>query len=426
MGHVRLGILILLVFSLFSITSCKDQSIIDGKPMRLSDNPDVKEEVIIWHTFSEEETNIFNNYIIPAFEKEFSSIEVTPVRQAYNEELRSAIIARASTNNPPDVVRMDIAWLPKFAQLDLLYPVSSLNEFNNIKDNLYDGPLQANLYQGKYYGVPLNTNTKVALYNKKLLETANIKELPETMEELIDIVVKNDFVIGVDDLSPWETYHYFNGLGGVLLDPTNTRASGYLDSDASIKAVKKFLSLYKNGNFTPNLFDNPNTWEGVLDKTYFMIDEGPWFYSVNTLEKINFINELTMSSPFPITDGKRAVLGGESLVITKGTEHLEASWTFVNWMTSITPQTYLANTGLIPSNKNVDLSLFHEKYPYYEAYVAGMDEAMPRPPLAEWSQIQEIYINYLKQILTEKISVELGLSKAAKEMDEILQKEKGR
>ncbi|GGM38788.1 ABC transporter substrate-binding protein [Paraliobacillus quinghaiensis] len=422
--QMRQGIFILLLILIILATACGDQSIMNGQDDKSMNTNQKKEEIIIWHTFSEKETNIFENYIIPLFEKDFPMIEVTPVRQAYSEELKSAIIARASTNKPPDIVRMDIAWLPKFAQLQLLYPVSNFEDFKDIKNRLYEEPLASNLYKGKYYGVPLNTNTKVAIYNQKLIEKFGIEKLPELMKELIDIVEKNNLVIGIDDLSPWETYHYFHGLGGVLMNSSYSKAQGYLDSEQSIKAVKKLLELYKNGNLTPKLFDAPNTWEGVLDRTYFMIDEGPWFYSVNSQEKIDFINELTVSSPFPETDGKRAVLGGENLVISKGTKHLEASWTFVKWMTSEVPQTQLARTGLIPSNKQINLTSF-KQFPYYQTYLNSLDDTIIRPPVAEWVEIREVYMRYFKLIFTESISVEEALSRAAIEIDELLE-EKGR
>lgn len=427
MGVKRYVIGSFMIFMSVFTVGCNDQTIIeDDKPV--SDfGPPKKEEIVIWHTYSDEETNVFENVIIPLFEEEFPMIDVKPVRQAYNSQLKSAIIARASTSTPPDIVRMDIAWVPFFAQLDLLYPVSNFKEFEEMKGDFYKDPLQSNYYNGEYYGIPLNTNTKVSIYNKKLLEQAGYEKPPETMEELVNMIDKHQYVIGITGFTAWETLHYFYGLGGILLDSTFTQATGYFDSDKSIKAVKKLLSFYKSGKLTPQLLEgSPNTWEGVLTGNYFMIDEGPWFYSVHSLEGISDINEVTISAPFPITDGKRAVLGGENLVITKGSKHHQAAWTFVKWMTKEVPQTFLAKTGLIPSNKNVELSGFYEQYPYYQTYLDSLNDTILRPPIGQWSRIEEIYSKYFWMIFSGSISVDEGLKEAAFQMDQVLKSEKGR
>ncbi len=409
-----------------SLVGCNNKTIIEGNN-QVYDEETPKEEIMIWHTYSDEETKVFENVLIPLFEKEYPMIDVVPVRQSYNAQLKSAIIARASTNNPPDIIRMDIAWVPFFAQLDLLYPVSDFKDFEKKKAIFYDEPMKSNLYNGEYYGIPLNTNTKVAIYNKKLLEEVGLTKPPKTMDELVSVIEKNEYTIGITGFTIWETLHYFYGLGGTLLDPSLTKATGYFNSNESINAVKKLLEFYKDGKLSPNIFEEePDTWGGVLSGNYFMIDEGPWFYSIYSEDDIAYINNKTISSPFPINNGEGALMGGENLVITKGTKHLEAAWTFVKWMTDETPQTELAKTGLIPSNKNVELSRFYKQYPYYQTYLEGLNEAIQIMPIGQWSKIDEIYTKYFKMIFSGSISVEDGLNEAAKQMDQILQIEKGR
>src|SRR3954468_9621883 len=96
------------------ISGCSGQSIIDHSVNNQVSKKE-KQEIVIWHTYSEEETKVFENEIIPLFEKENPNIEVKSVRQAYNEQLKSSLVARASAKETPDVVRMDISWLPHFA-----------------------------------------------------------------------------------------------------------------------------------------------------------------------------------------------------------------------------------------------------------------------------------------------------------------------
>src|SRR5690606_31825830 len=150
-----------------------------------------------------EETRIFEDELIPLFELEYPTIDVKPVRQSYNDQLMSAIVSRASSNKPPDIVRMDIVWQSKYADLNLLYPVSDFEDFNLIKDRFYDEPLKSNRYEGNYYGLPLNTNTKVAIYNKETLEKLGLSNPPEKMDELINLVEENGLMIGMSDIDSW-------------------------------------------------------------------------------------------------------------------------------------------------------------------------------------------------------------------------------
>ncbi|RSK28897.1 extracellular solute-binding protein [Bacillus sp. HMF5848] len=384
-----------------------------------------KVELVYWHTYSEEETKVFEEEILSMFESEYPDIDIKPVRQAHTSQLKSAIIARASANLPPDIVRMDIAWLPKFAQLGLLYPVSTFADFNTIRKDLYVAPLQSNLYEGKYYGVPLNTNTKVAIYNIERLTKAGMYLPPQTMEELEVASALYGNVIGMTGLSAWESLPYFYGFGGMLLSPQNRIASGFLNSKDSVHAVERMKDLYDRGRINPRMLQgNAQTWQGIETGDYVMIDEGPWYFSLKTDEQLQELQHKILVAPFPVTNGKGSVLGGENLVIMKSSKHPEAAWTFIKWMMGTTPQGLMAKTGLIPTNKNVDVSEVLELNPYFRTYLTGVEHAFLRPQVASWDQIDQVYRYYMELIFSNSIDIETGLNKAAQEIDEILYKER--
>lgn len=378
-----------------------------------------KEEIIVWHTYSEEETKVFENEVIPLFEKQHPDIDIKPVRQPYGEQLKWTLLARASAKKPPDVVRMDISWVPFFAKMGQIYSVSDFKDFNHVKKGLLEVPLKSNLFNGKYYGFPLNTNTKVAIYNRDLLKDAGYTKPPDNIDELLDLILKNHYRIGLTGYTAWETLPYFYGFGGTLLSPDFKTANGYLNSPKSIQAVEKLRILF-------NASGNSDTWQGIIDGKYLMIDEGPWFYSVQTPQKLKEIMKNTFSVPFPVTNGKGSVLGGENLVIMKGARNLKASWIFVKWMATSEPQKLLMKTGLMPTVKGMNIKESSKELGYFESYSEGLNHSFSLPPLANWAQIEEIYIKYLKMIILERIDVKEGLTLAAKEMDTQLLKEKGR
>lgn len=419
----------LLIISLIGIVftaACNNQSILD-KHDDIQVPLQEKQEIVVWHTYSEEETRIFENEIIPLFEKEYPMIDVKPVRQSYTKQLKSALVARASAKEPPDVVRMDIVWLPYFNKLGLLYPISDFAGFDQIKSALLNGPLQSNYFNGKYYGLPLDTNTKIAIYNKELLQRAGYTKPPNTMDQVLDIVVNHNAAISMAGLNAWESLPYFYAFGGKLLDRTYTKATGYLNNQESIHAVEKLLKLYKNSTSTKGrLTINTDRWNGIINGDSLMIDEGPWFYSIQSPEKVKKIVNTTVAAPFPITNGQGSVLGGENLVIMKGSQHPSAAWQFVKWMVSKEPQELMLKAGLIPTSKDIDFKKFIRDYPYYQAYIDGINNAFLRPPVAKWDEIEQVYTNYFRLMFSGHIGVAEGLTAAAKEIDQLLAEDERR
>ncbi|MED3824986.1 extracellular solute-binding protein [Priestia flexa] len=422
----RLQIAVVLAGMVFLLIGCNNHSIIDGTPSIVAPSKEDR-EVVVWHTYSEEESKVFENEIIPLFEKQHPHIDVKPVRQSYNEQLKWTLIARASAKKTPDVVRMDIAWLPFFASMGQVYPVSDFADFKNIKEKLLEAPLQSNFYKGKYYGLPLNTNTKTAIYNKKLLREAGYSKPPSKIEDLLKLIQHHGYRIGLTGYSTWETLPYFYGFGGTLLSPDHTKAEGYLNSEASINAIEKIRLLFNSSSLTATrLTGYTDTWEGIVNGDYFMMDEGPWFYSVQSPKKLNEITDNTISAPFPVTEGKGSLLGGENLVIMKGARNPEESWTFVKWMASREPQRLMFKTGLMPTIKEFTIQESTNRSNYIGSYIDGLETAFLRPPVAEWDEIDKIYSKYLRMIVLERVSIKKGLTMAAEEIDSILIDKKGR
>lgn len=412
-------LLIVYAASLLFFSGCGRPSIInEPQPAQ----PKEKEEIVFWHTYSELETKVLEREVIPSFEKAYPAYDVVPVRQAYNEQLKYTLIGRASAGKTPDVIRMDIVWVPYFAERGLLYPVSTFADFPETASVLRESSLASSKYKKVYYGLPLNINTKAAIYNKQQLKQAGSSRPPETMEELLHLVKKQDGAIEVPGLTGWEILPYFYGLGGQILDQTNQRASGFLNSPASIKAINTLKELHERGDLTiGQLNGDPDHWTSIIEGKSFMMDEGPWFYSIQ-LSRINEITKQTVAAPFPAATG--SVLGGENLVMSYKTKQPKASWAFMKWLVGKEAQTQLLRTGLFPANQEVDLDQFTKQYPYYESYVKGLQNAFLRPEVPDWDAMDEVFNKYLTMIFQNEMGTEKALIKAANEIDQLVKEGK--
>ncbi|GGM38721.1 ABC transporter substrate-binding protein [Paraliobacillus quinghaiensis] len=391
-----------------------------------------KTEIDYWHTYGEQEEAVLFEEIKPAFEEEFPQYELKLTRQPL-EGLKQQVIAAVSGGVAPDLMRMDIIWTPEFAALGALAEVSAMKGFDEVKERLYESPMKTNIYEGAYYGVPLNTNTKISVYNKEVLEAAGFSEPPKTMEELEEVAqaaVANDVkgainVMGVG--KTWDFLPYFWSLGGTLTNDDVTQFEGYLNSDESVEAIETLYGWYKDGLISETLLGGrPGTWEGIETGEYLAIDDGPWYFSIlgKDQSKPDPL-DYTVRGNIPEGEGgSRSVIGGENLVVFKNAENKEGAWTFAKWMTSENAQEIMARgTGLIPTNKDAAQDEQFLELPYANEYVEQLETALPRPTLPGWSEIDRIISLNVEKVFRGELDVQEALDIAAKEADEVLNEE---
>src|SRR5688572_14306274 len=125
-----------------------------------------------------------NNVLIPAFEAAHPGIKIKYVDVPYDSLLQK-LTTSAAGGELPDLVRADLGWVPQFAELGVLVPLSDvMPDFQTLASATYPGSLSTNLYKGKYYGLPLDTNTRVLVVNQAALDAAGVSAPPSTFDEL--------------------------------------------------------------------------------------------------------------------------------------------------------------------------------------------------------------------------------------------------
>ena len=113
-----------------------------------------------------------NKTLIPAFEAAHPGIKVEYVDVPYDALLQK-IATSASGDALPDLIRADLGWVPQFASQGLVLPLSdAMADFSTLAAATYPGSLATNHFQGKYYGLPLDTNTRVLITSQQALDAA--------------------------------------------------------------------------------------------------------------------------------------------------------------------------------------------------------------------------------------------------------------
>lgn len=374
--------------------------------------------ITFWHTYGDAETPVIDDVIIPMFEAANPDIKVEAIRQSgdFNQMLVTAL----GTGMVPDVARVDITKTSAYAKLGGIVAMDEIEGFDALKDAVLDGPLSTNLWNGHYYGLPLNTNCKAAVVNLNVLKELGFETAPETMEEFVEACMEKgdgQYKLNVSGLGDWDLYPYFWLFGGEVTDEGFTKASGYLDSEESVEAINTMLQLHADHVFTIRDVDGTSdAWDGI-NSEYAMFLEGPWYFGSYEDSEAKGIVAATV----PTYNGKSAsVVGGENVAVFSTSEHPDAAYEFAKFLTSTEAQLALLQAGQLPILKSLVDSDEVQSNPVWSVYMAQMESAKARIPSPNNSNIQQIWSDMVTNIFVNGADIAAELQNAAALIDEQL------
>lgn len=365
-----------------------------------------------------------NNTLIPAFEKENPGIKVKYVDIPYDDLLQK-LTTSAAGDELPDLVRADLGWVPQFADLGVLVPLSdAMDDFQELADATYPGSLSTNLYKDKYYGLPLDTNTRVFITSQQALDAAGLDSPPATFDEMkamastlkgTGMSVFADGGLGAWNISPW----IWSG-GGAITDDQLTKSTGYLDSAKSVAAVQMLVDWYSDG-LVPNLIVGNEgaigTSDGLPGGDYATIFDGPWMQGVWSGQYPDFV---PIYAPIPAgPGGSVSVVGGEDIVLTASSQHQEAALKFIRFTQSEQFQIEMVKTGqmtVVPAFADQQTGIAE----FYATFAEQLTTAKSRVAIPEASKVDSILSTELTPAFEGTISVKDALSKAAAQIDQLL------
>lgn len=379
-----------------------------------------KVKITFWHNYgADKEAPFFEQTILPLFHAKYPNIEVEVIAQG-NDQYREQIVISAGTGTTPDVARLDINDISGLAEIGALMPLDDLAGFTELKGSVFEGPMSTNLYKGQYYGLPLDTNCKAAVFNMKALESIGLTEVPATMEEFIEASKgAGKYTINVSSAGEWDFIPYFWLFGGVLTDDAFTKASGYLDSQQSIDAVNELVKLHNDGIFTIKEIDGSvDAWDGIKSGEYATFLEGPWFFAFTGDWK-----ELGLQpAVIPSFNGKTtSVVGGESIGIFSTSKHPEETFKFVEFLLSEEVQVLMGKEmGQMPVLKAAAADAGLNENEVWSVYMEQLNTAQTRVPSPQSPTIQEHLKDAFDSILRGEVTTEEGLKEAAQLIDAAL------
>lgn len=341
----RVAALLLALVTTASITGCAGGNTASSSAApsnaESSAAPAEKTKVNFWYLWGGDEAKIIEE-IIAAYNKSQDKYECIGLSTPDQQKIITAI----SGGQGPDVTDDFGGSIPKYAMQNIAMPLDDFIKAENFDTSVYvDSAMQLMKFQDKVYGLPLSVNVFALYYNKDLLEKAGIKELPKTLEELMQMgedttKLENGAItqLGMPFVTDSYWHYCFTYANGGLfadkdgkLTPDNAGFKTTLEYLA--KMVKKFGSDPLNNYITSGISKQYTAEDPFCKGTQVFRIDGPWFYNMAKDAGVNFD---LMPLPGSTTAGGTgySMMDTSIMYIPSTAKNKDGAWDFVKYITN--------------------------------------------------------------------------------------------
>ena len=314
------------------------------------------------------------------------------------------------------------------AFMDVL-PLMSAPEYASERAHFIDSAIDASLYQGKLYGVPIIIGSTVMFVNLDLLEQAGVSEIPSTTDELIaaaQAVEANTDAIGFHvPMTTVDFNWYFNlqnvhNFGGDIVSDDYTSAT--IDSEAVRAATQFGADLICTHGVQPPI-GQYNREEGISlfkgGQLAMLLDEP---LRVTAFEDEGLPFDWDIAPPVGAPDGTQTMFSTTGhWSVAAESSNPEAAWELAKFLSSAEFMTaYNEVYGWISPRDDITTFLGNEKLQRnLEWVLASWDGLVTHPNIA---QILDEYGQALEAAASCEVSVDDALSEAQARAAEILER----
>jgi multiple sugar transport system substrate-binding protein len=280
------------------------------------------------------------------------------------------------------------------ASAGLAQPLDELWEAHGLQPGDYlDGAVEGVTWDGRRYGVPLDTNALVLLVDETALgqagrDATDLRAADDLLDVARDLVAESEAEHAISvSASSWIAYGWIRAFGGTLLeDGASADPRFTFDDPATVDALEMMVTLVEE-DLAPSPFAPDLAMEAVqafAQGSMAMHATGSWDLPL-TARAGNDLDPADIAVlPLPRREGDTStVLGGSSLFVPPDATHPELAFELALRLTEDEVALRLAEEeGRLPARERVfDAPLFSES-PELAAFVAQLPDAEVMPLIA--------------------------------------------
>jgi len=288
---------------------------------------------------------LLEDELLPQFYEQYPDVTVTVDYTNFarlNEKLTTGVVSGLV----PDVMMMGVGWVEAFADKGVLANLSESGiSVADLEKSTTPEIVQAGVWEGDVYGVPIMLDARFGVARMDLLREAGYDAPPSTWAELVEmaeaLTVRSENgaleragfdVLSLDARQMYETMLFSSG--GSLFNDDNTAPA--FNSDEGVEALESVVDLihtskvedtgYSSTKETVNPLINGRAAMGIAHNNL-------WTQTLEAAPEL-----LPELEPFLIPgDAPGMFVGGTLATMSKGSEHPEAAQALLEFLASPGP-----------------------------------------------------------------------------------------
>ncbi len=372
--------------------------------------------------------------LVPLFEEEYPDIKIEIEAMPYDamrDRLLTSFLLPESTY---DIIILDNPWVDEFAQANFLEPlddyVAAAGEAYNFED--FIAPIrEIGVVDGTIYGIPYYNYALGLIVRQDLLDAGGF-DAPQTLDDYAALVqaLTTDDIFGAA-MQPQRGYKIFEewknwlyATGGDLFDE---EGNIIIDNDAAVKALKMYIEVYQTA--AP-----PDSLNWGFDEALRAVASG----QAATMMSYNWMLPTLNNPDGPAGDlagnfrlyevpGGKAVLGTWHWAVPANAAHKDASWQFIEWLTSPEIDTQRVIMGGAPTRTSVvsDPTVWEQGFgeEYYTTVLSILEDAAPLATGPHAEELIEVVGTELNAAVAGEKTPEEALADAAEAVAAVLEKD---
>lgn len=293
-----------------------------------------------------------NKDMVDGFNKAHQNIEIvpqaTPGTSGYDTQDVTKLLSAIASGNPPDVTWLDRFTAAQFAARDALTPLDEYIKTAGFDMSQYlDYTIKELTFNGKIWGLPWDTDTRILFWNKDLFKKAGLdpETPPKTWDELLDYSKKLTITDNKGNFkqigfipnfgNSWLYLFGFQNGGKFLSDDGKT---AMLNSPEIVQALEFMVKGYDILGGAKKVNAYSSTFQGESNDP-FLTGKVAMLINVNNaiLSYTRFnpnLNYGTALPPTPKGDNQITWSGGWSYAVPKGAKHSKEAFEVIKWLTT--------------------------------------------------------------------------------------------
>lgn len=371
-------------------------------------------EVTLWHYFEHEAGDL--EAVVDKYNESQDAIHVT-CTYVSREELMNQYTIGAVSGELPDIGMVDSPDMASYISLGVFEDITEDLESWEDLEQFYSGPLASCMdADGKYYGLPNNSNCLTLCCNMDILNAAGFDSPPTTWEEMRQVCEAT--TNAADGVYGFAMCAIGTEEGTFQILPWIYSAGGNIDdltSDGSVKAIQFLTDLVQDGLMSKEVvnWQQSEAYNAFCAGKAAMFESGTWQLA-DIDEKINgtFNYEYAL---LPMDQEYASTIGGENFGVCTGTEYKDECVDFLKFlMNAQNNADFTAAAAKLPVRKDaVSLNELFTTDERYAIFNEAMNYARARGPHAQWPTLSEALYTATQQSMLGEKSVEDALSAAA-------------